>query len=119
MSHSLALVIPAKAGIQCLSKLTGLPLPRERRKSNVERFPAAALIPDVGVIELEALVQALAGEVQLGAFQELKALRIDDDLYAVTLEGLVIRVDGVRVFDPRSEERRVGKECRSRWSPYH
>ena len=21
--------------------------------------------------------------------------------------------------DSRSEERRVGKECRSRWSPYH
>src|SRR2546429_10001187 len=21
--------------------------------------------------------------------------------------------------DPRSEDRRVGKECRSRWSPYH
>ena len=35
-------------------------------------------------------------------------------------------VDGVRVFHAelrdgsmRSEERRVGKECRSRWSPYH
>src|SRR5256885_6342312 len=27
---------------------------------------------------------------------------------------------GVNRFDPtRSEERRVGKECRSRWSPYH
>ena len=26
------------------------------------------------------------------------------------------RADGRR---PRSEERRVGKECRSRWSPYH
>ena len=29
----------------------------------------------------------------------------------------------VEFFDPaceaRSEERRVGKECRSRWSPYH
>src|SRR2546425_1858278 len=24
-----------------------------------------------------------------------------------------------RVLAPRSEERRVGKECRSRWSPYH
>ena len=24
-----------------------------------------------------------------------------------------------REFRPRSEERRVGKECRSRWSPYH
>ena len=23
------------------------------------------------------------------------------------------------VTSPRSEERRVGKECRSRWSPYH
>jgi len=23
------------------------------------------------------------------------------------------------VFETRSEERRVGKECRSRWSPYH
>src|SRR2546425_8914173 len=26
--------------------------------------------------------------------------------------------DGPRTW-PRSEERRVGKECRSRWSPYH
>ena len=24
-----------------------------------------------------------------------------------------------REFRSRSEERRVGKECRSRWSPYH
>ena len=23
------------------------------------------------------------------------------------------------ILDVRSEERRVGKECRSRWSPYH
>ena len=23
------------------------------------------------------------------------------------------------IFQARSEERRVGKECRSRWSPYH
>ena len=27
-------------------------------------------------------------------------------------------VDNLRIF-VRSEERRVGKECRSRWSPYH
>ena len=26
---------------------------------------------------------------------------------------------GGRVLFTRSEERRVGKECRSRWSPYH
>src|SRR5687768_18285289 len=28
-------------------------------------------------------------------------------------------VDDVRHDGLRSEERRVGKECRSRWSPYH
>src|SRR5256885_9919715 len=25
----------------------------------------------------------------------------------------------LRALEARSEERRVGKECRSRWSPYH
>ena len=27
--------------------------------------------------------------------------------------------DWVKIAPKRSEERRVGKECRSRWSPYH
>src|SRR5260221_9747247 len=31
---------------------------------------------------------------------------------------LLALVTGIPMFD-RSEERRVGKECRSRWSPYH
>ena len=30
-----------------------------------------------------------------------------------------IVVGDVKVMEQRSEERRVGKECRSRWSPYH
>ena len=30
-------------------------------------------------------------------------------------KGCLLFVDGLT----RSEERRVGKECRSRWSPYH
>ena len=35
--------------------------------------------------------------------------------------GLVDSLRGEIIFTPeyRSEERRVGKECRSRWSPYH
>ena len=28
-------------------------------------------------------------------------------------------LDKVEIVSDRSEERRVGKECRSRWSPYH
>ena len=31
----------------------------------------------------------------------------------------VIAVDVIPEKVERSEERRVGKECRSRWSPYH
>ena len=31
---------------------------------------------------------------------------------------LKLSAKGLRIVD-RSEERRVGKECRSRWSPYH
>ena len=30
-----------------------------------------------------------------------------------------ITVAQIGITDARSEERRVGKECRSRWSPYH
>jgi len=40
----------------------------------------------------------------------------------IPLEGLdpVMLSQGKEVQgDVRSEERRVGKECRSRWSPYH
>ena len=35
-------------------------------------------------------------------------------------ESEVIALDHVSFsVERRSEERRVGKECRSRWSPYH
>ena len=33
--------------------------------------------------------------------------------------GMVETTDGRYLKILRSEERRVGKECRSRWSPYH
>src|SRR3712207_8199755 len=34
-------------------------------------------------------------------------------------ETAVVSLDCERSVSCRSEERRVGKECRSRWSPYH
>ena len=35
------------------------------------------------------------------------------------LEIALIEPSEKHYYQPRSEERRVGKECRSRWSPYH
>ena len=48
--------------------------------------------------------------------------RLDD--WAATARGrlaLIIVMDQLsrNIHRDRSEERRVGKECRSRWSPYH
>ena len=38
---------------------------------------------------------------------------------SAAIERIKVRQDTTRQHAFRSEERRVGKECRSRWSPYH
>ena len=48
-------------------------------------------------------------------FDNVIVARIDKD--EEILEQL--RVIAIKENIKRSEERRVGKECRSRWSPYH
>ena len=46
--------------------------------------------------------------------------RIDTPDKAVSvLAPVLAELDREEVCVVRSEERRVGKECRSRWSPYH
>ena len=42
----------------------------------------------------------------------------DGILYEI-IEDLVSPLRMIKTLSNRSEERRVGKECRSRWSPYH
>ena len=46
-----------------------------------------------------------------------------NDLGADSLDTVELIMEFEKEFDlsipDRSEERRVGKECRSRWSPYH
>ena len=44
-----------------------------------------------------------------------KGIKIKDREYAEEM----LRQIGYFPLMGRSEERRVGKECRSRWSPYH
>ena len=38
---------------------------------------------------------------------------------ATLLDAKTVTFEASDFDDIRSEERRVGKECRSRWSPYH
>src|SRR2546421_9597871 len=51
----------------------------------------------------------MSAKVGTGIVAELGAMRISEEIDALEVMGI----------NSRSEERRVGKECRSRWSPYH
>ena len=59
------------------------------------------------VMDEKGTLQAVSG-VKDGELQTKNPLEDNNDLLRVDRHG-----------DMRSEERRVGKECRSRWSPYH
>src|SRR2546426_7332663 len=48
--------------------------------------------------------------------RNIKPFALSPEELAIVKAGLT---DAVTDTKPRSEERRVGKECRSRWSPYH
>ena len=60
-----------------------------------------------GTVYYRASLTKNGKHISLGSFPDaLQAHRAYE-------QGLLL------LSDPRSEERRVGKECRSRWSPYH
>ena len=59
-----------------------------------------------------------------GAESDLKALQAKAKSTAQQIAAVDKQLGGAQtkrnaLADSRSEERRVGKECRSRWSPYH
>ena len=71
---------------------------RSRLRSSLRRIAAAGLF---GLCSLPAAFAQKQAYVQ----------------YVNTLQGTDSKFE--LSYGNRSEERRVGKECRSRWSPYH
>src|SRR5574343_1886453 len=82
--------------------------------------------------KVSALIQDRVGPVEAGKFGLLqtfadiiKLLQKEDIIPAkankvlFTLAPVLVFTSVFMGFAVRSEERRVGKECRSRWSPYH
>src|SRR5882762_12000909 len=68
--------------------------------------------------ELEEAWKAQGGQGDRGALPTLRFPRLLQ-LALAQLGGELEAVVEVARDAQRSEERRVGKECRSRWSPYH
>src|SRR5471030_1512060 len=69
-------------------------------------------------------VPALRGKTVVTLFFEASTrTRISFELAAKRLSAdtlnIAVNVSSTSKGETRSEERRVGKECRSRWSPYH
>jgi len=85
--------------------MSAIPSPRslwERRREPVMVNLAARVAALASLTVASLLVARVGGPAAVGTFVLLRVLP--------WLFG---------VLTSRSEERRVGKECRSRWSPYH
>src|SRR2546430_17214727 len=103
----LALAIPTEAPWQGVDSLRG------KRIATTYPFLLERFLRER---EVTSHIVTLAGAVEIAP--RLKRADLICDLVAsgATLEANHLREVGTVL---RSEERRVGKECRSRWSPYH
>src|SRR3712207_7622637 len=91
-------------------------------------FQAEDGIRDIGVTGVQTCALPIYTNDAVAAVPRLLDLGIPDYLVSATLAGVLaqrlVRKTCQRCRAPyepprRSEERRVGKECRSRWSPDH
>ena len=79
------------------------------------RRPVQVLVPVLGLVYVGLLVVMVATFESPPTSASNPYPIIADVLAVIELAAAVLIWRGMR----RSEERRVGKECRSRWSPYH
>ena len=70
--------------------------------------------------EKEMSNEQLQNEILKEQLAQIKSMKEDSKKPSLTVYLLLaLFLGGIGAHDFRSEERRVGKECRSRWSPYH
>ena len=70
------------------------------------------------LIQLETIEEVDNGPETVADAPQQSTVSFDRELNA-RLTSLQTAVERLQQSQSRSEERRVGKECRSRWSPYH
>src|SRR3989449_9984789 len=95
-----------------------------RRPPRSTLFPYTTLFRSPGDVckgEAERLNQLGLGDAKEFELLETRVQRVGDEVrltHVLKYKPLGVRLLTEPIQD-RSEERRVGKECRSRWSPYH
>src|SRR3989454_9827209 len=81
---------------------------------------AARELEGAGTLPPDSLLEEFAAA--RGEFIDLRSSVLDAARTLGVTAPAPAAIDGLKALEPvvrRSEERRVGKECRSRWSPYH
>ena len=89
--------------------------------SNISKaFPGVKALNHVSIDFYKGEVHAIVGENGAGKSTLMKIISgvYIPDSGVITLDNEEVAFKRPRESS-RSEERRVGKECRSRWSPYH
>src|ERR1019366_4384261 len=101
------------------------PVTRRKRNLNV-RIPFAGTEPEENAVVLKPVhtpvrpAKKNQRRVRPPAINSRSLQRVDNQIPGGDeLAGALLAEDLVEPRKHRSEERRVGKECRSRWSPYH
>ena len=88
-------------------------------RSDSDSFPAISVIKN-GKPNFPSSI-FVNEDLKVGIF--LSYLTLEQSMHRTTAKAMLKWAKkhkiGLIVSSIRSEERRVGKECRSRWSPYH
>src|SRR5258707_5498332 len=88
-------------------------------------FQAEDGIRDIGVTGVQTCALPIfikafqIADGSIGVPKPLVGLRHHKQRTGIIVRVCLLRVPELAKRQRRSEERRVGKECRSRWSPYH
>src|SRR3712207_8311712 len=86
-------------------------------------FQAEDGIRDIGVTGVQTCALPIWVLRRAAEAREMRILIVEDEALIAMALADSLEDGGHEVVGPaatmRSEERRVGKECRSRWSPYH
>src|SRR3989449_7478148 len=116
-----------RQGLKALLEREGFTVVAEADDGQAAVRHARERCPDVAVLDFSMpLLNGLDAAVEIiRACPRAKAILLTmhtDDHYVLSalqagVKGYVVKTQASS--DLRSEERRVGKECRSRWSPYH
>ena|SRR6185437_9504709 len=115
----LALVFPAlAAGAARDTKLAlvAYSTPKDAYAQLIPAFQKTAAGKDVSFSQSYGASGDQSRAVAAGLPADIVALSLAPDITSLVQKHLVAQSWNK---DKRSEERRVGKECRSRWSPYH